>query len=95
MKTHALTFALAVSTLAFMLSAQAHDPKEHMNNAEKPNCSAINNSDHNNMDMDDPIMQAMMKQCGQAMHDHDEKGEEASPGDAKKTPNDHHSKHQH
>tara|TARA_R110000782_G_scaffold172559_3_gene264183 strand:+ start:449 stop:730 length:282 start_codon:yes stop_codon:yes gene_type:complete len=55
--------SIAISTLAFTLSAQAHDPKEHMNNAEKPDCAAMENMDHSKMDMNDPVMQAMMKQC--------------------------------
>ena len=70
MKTKTLTFALALSTLAFTLSAQAHNPKEHMKNAEKPDCSAMKNMDHGKMDMNDPVMQAMMKQCMKDMpHD--------------------------
>ena len=43
MKTKTLTFVIALSTLAFTLSAQAHDPKEHMKDAEKPDCAAMEN----------------------------------------------------
>lgn len=68
MKTKTLTFVIAFSTLAFTLSAQAHDPKEHMKDAEKPNCAAMENMDHSKMDMQDPIAQAMMKQCMGSMH---------------------------
>ena len=57
MRSKFLTLSIAISTLAFTLSAQAHDPKEHMNNA------AMENMDHSKMDMNDPVMQAMMKQC--------------------------------
>ena len=63
MRSKFTTMSIAVSTLAFILSAQAHDPKEHMNNAEKPDCAAMENMDHSKMDMNDPLMQAMMKQC--------------------------------
>ena len=63
MRSKFLTLSIAISTLAFTLSAQAHDPKEHMNNAEKPDCAAMENMDHSKMDMNDPVMQAMMKQC--------------------------------
>tara|TARA_R110002049_G_scaffold29552_17_gene100455 strand:- start:3678 stop:3944 length:267 start_codon:yes stop_codon:yes gene_type:complete len=63
MKIKTLTFIVALSTLAFTLSAQAHDPKEHMKDAEKPDCAAMKNMDHSKMDMQDPIAQAMMKQC--------------------------------
>ena len=63
MRSKFITLSIAISTLAFTLSAQAHDPKEHMNNAEKPDCAAMENMDHSKMDMNDPVMQAMMKQC--------------------------------
>ncbi len=63
MRSKFITMSIAISTLAFTLSAQAHDPKEHMNNAEKPDCAAMENMDHSKMDMSDPVMQAMMKQC--------------------------------
>ncbi len=63
MRSKFITMSIAISTLAFTLSAQAHDPKEHMDNAEKPDCAAMENMDHSKMDMNDPVMQAMMKQC--------------------------------
>ena len=63
MRSKFITMSIAISTLAFTLSAQAHDPKEHMNNAEKPDCAAMENMDHSKMDMNDPVMQAMMKLC--------------------------------
>ena len=63
MRSKFITMSIAISTLTFTLSAQAHDPKEHMNNAEKPDCAAMENMDHSKMDMNDPVMQAMMKQC--------------------------------
>ncbi len=69
MRSKFITMSIAISTLAFTLSAQAHDPKEHMNNAEKPDCAAMENMDHSKMDMNDPVMQAMMKQCMGDMED--------------------------
>jgi len=63
MRSKFITLSIAISMLAFTLSAQAHDPKEHMDNAEKPDCAAMENMDHSKMDMNDPVMQAMMKQC--------------------------------
>ena len=46
------------------VNVQAHSPELHKKeNAEKPNCEAMNNIDHSKMDMNDPVMQAMMKQC--------------------------------
>lgn len=54
---------LLITLFTTAMSAQAHDPKEHMKDAEKPDCSAMKDMDHSKMDMDDPVMQAMMKQC--------------------------------
>jgi hypothetical protein len=94
MKTKALAFSLVFSALALCLPAQAHDPKEHMKNTEKPNCSAMKNMEHSKMDMDDAVMQAMMKQCMRDMHDA-ENDEDVSHDDNKKVSNDQNSKHQH
>jgi hypothetical protein len=68
MKTKIFTSILTFSTLVFSLSAHAHDPKEHMQNAEKPDCAAMKNMDNSKMDMNDPVMQAMMEQCAQDSH---------------------------
>lgn len=103
-KTRPLTLtAITLGALFYALSTQAHNPEEHMKNAEKPNCSAMKNMEHSNMDhnkmghskmdMDDPVIQAMMKQCMKNMHD--DNGEGASHDDHKKEPNDHNSEHQH
>ena len=96
-KRFALIFALVALGMAF--GAQAHDPKEHMKDAEKPDCNAMekmdhskmdhSKMDHSKMDMDDPVMQAMMKQCMAGMG-HDDKHQEDMT-DAKKQ----RSQHQH
>lgn len=54
-----------VSGAAFLISftAQAHEPEEHMKEAQSPDCAAMADMDHDKMDMDDPVMAAMMKQC--------------------------------
>lgn len=50
----------------------AHSPELHKKeNAEKPKCEAMNTMDHGKMDMSDPIMQAMMKQCMTENHNDD------------------------
>ncbi|WP_018416559.1 hypothetical protein [Teredinibacter turnerae] len=62
--------AIGLSIAALMLAgaAQAHDPSEHQGKAESPDCEKMKGMDHSKMDMDDPVMQAMMKQCAEAMH---------------------------
>ena len=62
MKIKSLSFAITFSALIYGLSAQAHEPKEHMKDGQKPDCAAMGNMDQSKMDMNDPVMQAMMKQ---------------------------------
>lgn len=57
--------------LLIALNAWAHDPSEHMKNGEKADCSAMQDMDHSKMDMNDPVMMAMMQKCmHQAEDDH-------------------------
>lgn len=74
----AITSSLTLFTMA---SAFAHDPKEHMSEAQSPDCAAMKNMDHEKMamnhekmDMDDPVMAAMMKQCMASMEHGEENG---------------------
>jgi len=69
---------LLITLFTTVTSAQAHDPKEHMKDAEKPDCSAMKDMDHSKMDMDDPVMQAMMKKCMKDMHHGKDKSESDS-----------------
>ncbi len=55
--------------LLISLNAWAHDPSEHMKNGEKADCSAMHDMDHSKMDMNDPVMLALMQKC---MHRDDE-----------------------
>lgn len=61
-----LSFLTLTTAAALTVSAQAHDPKEHMADAEKPDCAAMKDMDHSKMDMNDPVTMAMMKQCKDA-----------------------------
>lgn len=80
MKILYLSLAVLLISLHMTFSAQAHDPKEHMKEAEKPDCAAMKNMDHSKMDMNDPVMQAMMKQCMKDQHQDVGHGEEHSNG---------------
>jgi hypothetical protein len=53
------------SSAALMISvtAHAHEASEHMKDAQSPDCAAMAEMDHDKMDMNDPVMAAMMKQC--------------------------------
>jgi len=97
MKTKLLSFAIIFSALIYGLSAQAHDPKEHMQDAKKPDCAAMDNMDQSKMDMNDPVMQAMMKQCMQAMHegDHDDSETPDEPEKHEKDGDTNNFKHKH
>lgn len=87
MKHRLITVAALLSSMAFASTLQAHEPEKHMKDAEKPNCAAMKDMDHDKMDMNDPVMQAMMKQCVDAMHaedkshndDHDKTMEHDAP----------------
>lgn len=58
---------LAVPGLMLAFSAQAHSEKEHMKKAENPDCAAMSTMDHSKMDMQDPVVMAMMQQCMSTM----------------------------
>lgn len=68
MKHQSLRYFVTVSAMLLALSAQAHSPKEHMKEAQAPDCAAMKDMDHSKMDMNDPVMQAMMKKCMKTMH---------------------------
>ncbi len=74
MKKIVMATCPALLSTFLAVNALAHDPKEHMGKAEKADCSAMDKMDHNKMDMNDPVMQAMMKKCMAKMH-HDESNE--------------------
>ena len=99
MKRKLLSPVLVLTALGVTFSAQAHDPKEHMKDAENPNCAAMKDMDHSKMDMNDPVMQAMMKQCMKDMHhsdgDYSMSHEDASEDGQKKASDEQHSEHQH
>lgn len=97
MKLKRFSTFIVLAALGMALSAQAHDPKEHTKDAEKPDCAAMKNMDHSKMDMKDPVMQAMMKQCMKDMQ-HDGSDHEASETDHQghqKGSGEQHSEHQH
>lgn len=99
MKLKLLSTVLVLAALGVTFSAQAHDPKEHMKDAENPNCAAMKDMDHSKMDMNDPVMQAMMKQCMKDMHHDDDSHamnhDDASDDGHKEGSDEQHSEHQH
>lgn len=98
MKNKTLIPAFVLTALSMTFSAQAHDPKEHMKNAESPDCAAMKDMDHKRMNKNDPVMQAMMKKCMKHMdHGNDMKGmnHNSSVDDSKKQSDKQHSGHQH
>ncbi len=76
-----LIIFISTTFILITTSVNAHDPALHKkSNAEKPNCQAI---DHSKMDKNDPIMQAIMKQCT-GEDSHGEKHRKENHGDTKK-----------
>ena len=72
-----LTLASSAALL-ISVNTHAHEASEHMKDAQSPDCAAMAEMDHEKMDMNDPVMAAMMKQCMAA----DAHGEVAASGDA-------------
>ena len=72
MKKTLLGCTLALSGLLMIAPVFAHDPAEHTKTVEAPDCAAMKKMDHSKMDMNDPVMQAMMKKCSPAHAEHKE-----------------------
>ena len=51
---------------AVINKSHAHDPAQHAENAEKPNCAAMKSMEHNG-DKNDPVYLAMMLKCENAV----------------------------
>jgi len=90
MKNLNKTIILTITALAFSLSVSAHDPSLHVKKeAKKADCTAFNKmqEDGTKMDMNDPVMLAMMKKCknqkSEALHD-DKNAEMKATDHAKK-----------
>lgn len=82
---------LLTASFAFAQSASAHDPKEHEKEAAAakagPDCASMKTMDHSKMDMNDPVMKAMMAKCAdKPMPADDMKGMKM---DARKSSDDH------
>ncbi|ACV26709.1 MULTISPECIES: hypothetical protein [Kangiella] len=96
MKHQLFNIVLTISVLVFTSSVQAHDPKEHMKEVEKPNCESMKADEHSKMDMKDPVIQAMMKKCQQEMkHDQEDIGSEYNEHGSKTEGTESSKKHQH
>jgi hypothetical protein len=79
-KCKSLLWLAVFPALVLTLPVQAHDPAEHMKVEERPDCTAMRGMDHSKMDMDDPVVQAMMQKCMDEMHQ-DEAKPDASEAD--------------
>ena len=85
-----LTLLTMLSLSILAGTAQAHDPKEHMKEAKKPDCAAMKDMDHSKMDSNDPVVMAMMKQCMAVKkrqektdaHQHDDKAENSAENES-------------
>lgn len=93
MKFLSVRHVIITSGIALLASnyVVAHSPELHKkDNAEKPNCEAMNTMDHSKIDMSDPVMQAMMKQCMTENHRDDTHKGMSGHHDVKAKKNDHH-----
>jgi len=88
MKTINKTLILSAGLMTLSLNALAHDPSLHTKKAEKADCTNYNKmvESGKKMDMNDPVMIAMMKKCKNqdGNHDqHEEKKADMKCGDMK------------
>ena len=79
MQTIYLRSALILLMLAPLSVVNAHDPSKHAAQGEMPKCAAMSEMDHSKMDMNDPVMQAMMQKCKAGKHNEVEAAEKMSP----------------
>lgn len=63
MKTVSAIIVLTAVSLGTLSAANAHDASLHAQDAEAPKCEMMEGMDHSKMDMNDPVMQAMMMNC--------------------------------
>jgi hypothetical protein len=64
MNTKSTLMIKALLTLFISTSSIALDRSLHTSNKEKPNCQSMHEMDSSEMDMNDPVTLAMIKQCG-------------------------------
>lgn len=82
---------IAICALQVPTFVYAHEQGNHSEtgNDHGPNCAAMKGMDHSKMDMNDPVMQAMMQKCmSHDMDDHDMDGhsmDHMNSSDANKT----------
>lgn len=75
MKTF-LQLLVVMCGLFLFSNTYAHAPELHKKEgAEKPQCAALQKMDRSKLDKNDPVMQAMMKQCQDWLHDDHEEEE--------------------
>lgn len=82
--TNTLRLTLAAAMLTLAQSTFAHDPAEHEKEAAAvkagPDCAAMKTMDHSKMDMNDPVMKAMMTKCAGSKKPADKQGMKGMEG---------------
>jgi len=68
MKTLLFGTLLATTILIATESVEAHDPSEHADAREMPDCTTMPDPDDVGMDRNDPVAQALRKQCMSSLH---------------------------
>lgn len=63
MKININKLAILVIVTFSLNTAWAHEPSLHKKSDEKPNCAAMKDMDHSELETDDPVMRAMMAKC--------------------------------
>lgn len=54
---------ITISSLILSFSSMAHEQEKHAPESAQANCETMDNMKHSEMDMNDPVIQAMMEKC--------------------------------
>ncbi len=73
--------ASALILALYVTPGLAHDPKEHKAKSTMPDCAAMKNMDASKMDMNDPVMKAMMQKCRGEKHADEHSADEENHSD--------------
>ncbi|MFT4907124.1 MAG: hypothetical protein ACI978_001199 [Oleispira sp.] len=72
--TRGFAVSIVLPLMFVVASVHAHGPDEHTKEPEVANCDAMKTMDHEKMDMNDPVVQALIKKCMNKMHGKHSKG---------------------
>lgn len=92
MKISKISVFLVAATLS-LSTAYAHSKKDPSKEPKTPQCDSMKDMNHAEMDMNDPVTQALMRQCAADANTKDSKDLERSNGNPETNNSDHSGHH--